>query len=79
MRSFWLNSPASATTEKPRLEKRSVLSRAAQVETGSMIAVEFADGEVSALASSDQPISAPKKQPRAKPGKTKEPGQGSLF
>ncbi|MCY0092917.1 exodeoxyribonuclease VII large subunit [Hoeflea ulvae] len=60
-----------------RDKDRAVLSRADQVETGTMIAVEFADGEVSALASSsDQPISAPKKQPRAK---AKPPGQGSLF
>lgn len=65
-----------------RDQDRAVLSRAAQVETGTMIAVEFADGEVSALASSDQPISAPKKQPRAKAPKTSkggEPGQGNLF
>ena len=62
-----------------RDQNRAVLSRAAQVETGTMISVEFADGEVSALASSDQPISAPKKPARAKPGKAKEPGQGSLF
>ncbi|PHR23713.1 MAG: exodeoxyribonuclease VII large subunit [Hoeflea sp.] len=63
-----------------RGQDRALLSRAAQVETGTMIAVEFADGEVSALASSsDQPISAPKKPARAKAGKSKEPGQGSLF
>ena len=56
---------------------RKVLARAAQVDAGTMLAIEFADGEVSALASnSDQPISAPKKQPRAK---AKPPGQGSLF
>ena len=61
---------------------RKVLARAAEVDAGSMIAIEFADGEVSALASSDQPISAPKKQSRskaAKPAKPAEPGQGSLF
>jgi exodeoxyribonuclease VII large subunit len=58
---------------------RKVLARAAEVDAGTMIAIEFADGEVSALASSDQSISAPKKQPRAKAAKLKEPGQGSLF
>ncbi|SOE17061.1 exodeoxyribonuclease VII large subunit [Hoeflea halophila] len=63
-----------------RNQDRTLLSRAAQVETGTMISVEFADGEVSALASSsDQPITAPKKPARGKTGKATEPGQGSLF
>ncbi|AKI02802.1 Exodeoxyribonuclease VII large subunit [Hoeflea sp. IMCC20628] len=61
-----------------RDQDRAVLSRADQVETGTMIAIEFSDGEVAALASSDQPISGPK-PPRAKATKPKEPGQGSLF
>ncbi|MDP2119257.1 MAG: exodeoxyribonuclease VII large subunit [Hoeflea sp.] len=56
---------------------RKVLSRAAQVEAGALLAIEFADGEVSALTqSSGQPPSAPKKPVRARGG---EPGQGSLF
>ena len=60
-----------------RDQDRTVLARAAQVDAGSMLAIEFADGEVAALASSpDQPISKPKKPARAKPT---EPGQGSLF
>ena len=60
-----------------RGQDRTLVSRAAQVDAGTMLAIEFADGEVSALASgSDQPLSAPKKPARAK---AKEPGQGSLF
>jgi len=56
---------------------RAVLSRAAQVNAGTLLAIEFADGEIAALAQSgDQPLSAPKKPPRPKRG---EPGQGSLF
>lgn len=62
-----------------RDQHRAVLSQAAQVQSGTMIAIEFADGEISALASSDQPISGPRKQARAKAAKPKEPGQGSLF
>lgn len=63
-----------------RDSSRSVISRAAEVKAGAMLAIEFADGEVSALASSsDQPISPPRKQTRSKPSKTGEPGQGSLF
>ena len=63
-----------------RNQDRALLSRAAQVESGVMLAIEFADGEVSALAnSSDQPMAKPKKPARAKAGKPKEPGQGSLF
>ena len=63
-----------------RASDRTVLSRAAEVDTGTMVAIEFADGEVSALVNSaDQPISAPKNPGRAKAPKTKEPGQGSLF
>ena len=59
---------------------RKVLARAAEVDAGSMIAIEFADGEVSALASgADQPMSRPKKPARGKADKTREPGQGSLF
>lgn len=59
---------------------RKVLARAAEVDAGSMIAIEFADGEVSALASSaDQPMSRPKKPARGKADKAREPGQGSLF
>ncbi|MBU4531681.1 MAG: exodeoxyribonuclease VII large subunit [Hoeflea sp.] len=56
---------------------RAVLSRATQVNAGTLLAIEFADGEIAALAqSSDQPPSAPKKPPRPK---RREPGQGSLF
>ena len=63
-----------------RDKDRTVLARAAQVDAGSMLTIEFADGEVAALANSpDQPISKPKKPARAKPGKPTEPGQGSLF
>ena len=59
---------------------RALLSRAAEVEAGMMVAIEFADGEVSALASSpDQPISRPRKPARAKASKPSEPGQGDLF
>lgn len=61
-----------------RDQDRKVLARATQVDAGTMLAIEFADGEVSALASSDQPISGPKKL-RAKAIKSKEPGQGDLF
>jgi len=63
-----------------RDQDRGLLSRAAEVDPGSMIAIEFADGEVSALAgSSDQPISRPKKKARAKTTKPAEPKQGDLF
>ncbi|MDP2734315.1 MAG: exodeoxyribonuclease VII large subunit [Hoeflea sp.] len=63
-----------------RAQDRTVLSRAAQVDSGAMLAIEFTDGEVSALASSGgQPMSAPRKQPRPKSAKPGEPGQGSLF
>ncbi|KGF68283.1 exodeoxyribonuclease VII large subunit, partial [Hoeflea sp. BAL378] len=56
---------------------RTVLSRVAQVDAGSLLAIEFADGEIAALAqSTGQPVAAQKKPSRAKRG---EPGQGSLF
>ena len=56
---------------------RAVLSRAAQVDAGTLLAIEFADGEIAALAqSTGQPVAAQKKPPRPKRG---EPGQGSLF
>ncbi|OCW58035.1 exodeoxyribonuclease VII large subunit [Hoeflea olei] len=58
---------------------RAVLARAAEVEAGTMLSIEFADGEVAALAqSSDQPI-RPAKPARAKATKPTPPGQGSLF
>lgn len=63
-----------------RDQERTVVSRAAGIDAGSMLAIEFADGEVAALASSaDQPMSKPKKQTRSKSAKLPEPGQGSLF
>ncbi|WP_417422941.1 exodeoxyribonuclease VII large subunit [Hoeflea sp.] len=62
-----------------RDQDRQLLSRAAQVKAGAAIAVEFADGEISALVSgTDRPAAKAAKPARAKPVKTKT-DQGSLF
>ncbi|MDF1610401.1 exodeoxyribonuclease VII large subunit [Hoeflea sp. YIM 152468] len=59
---------------------RKVLARAAQVDAGTMLAIEFADGEVSALANSgDKPVLRPKKPVRTKAGKPADQKQGDLF
>ncbi|MEQ8308462.1 MAG: exodeoxyribonuclease VII large subunit [Hoeflea sp.] len=66
-----------------RTQDRSLMSRAEQAQSGEMIGIEFADGEISALVSSTGgPAKAPRKPARqktAKPSSKTEPGQGSLF
>lgn len=63
-----------------RDQNRKPLSRAADIAAGTVIGIEFADGEVAALAGSpDQPLSAPRKPARGKAAKPAEPGQGDLF
>ena len=63
-----------------RDQDRTLVAHAAEVHSGTMLSIEFADGEVSALASSaGASAPQPRKQARAKSGKPGEPGQGSLF
>ncbi|WP_394691282.1 exodeoxyribonuclease VII large subunit [Hoeflea sp.] len=65
-----------------RNQDRKLLSRAEQAQSGELIGIEFADGEVSALVNGTGATalpSKPKKQARTKSAKAPEPGQGSLF
>jgi exodeoxyribonuclease VII large subunit len=62
------------------ISDRKLLSRAEQAQSGEMIGIEFADGEVSALVSGTGAATPrPKAASRTKSNKTPEPGQGSLF
>ncbi|PWW00445.1 exodeoxyribonuclease VII large subunit [Hoeflea marina] len=59
---------------------RRPVSRAEEITSGALISIEFADGEVSALANSSSAATLQAKRPvRPRAARPGEPGQGDLF